>query len=136
MYGEGLLKGLGITIRHFFGRAITQQYPEEKPVLPERFHGLLSLDVARCTACGTCANFCPNGVIKISSERDEHKKRHLTEYKVNLFYCLFCGLCVEACPEGALRFTQNFELATYSRDGAVYDLYALGQGSAAGEVRG
>lgn len=134
VYGEGLLKGLGITIRHFFGKAITEQYPERRPKLAPRFHGLLSLDPTKCTACGTCANFCPNGVIRIKSERDEQKRRHLTGYEVNLLYCLFCGLCVEACPEDALRFTPHFELATYRRAGAIYDLYALSR-EAAGERR-
>ncbi|MGB9887287.1 MAG: NuoI/complex I 23 kDa subunit family protein [Moorellales bacterium] len=124
MYGRGLLKGLAITIRHFFGRAITEQYPEHRPVLAPRFRGLLSLAADKCTACGTCASSCPNRAIRIHTRRDE-KKRRLIGYEVNLLYCLFCGLCVEACPEGALSFSPDFELATYHRSGAIYTLYAL-----------
>ena len=125
MYGKGLLTGLGITLKHFFGKAVTEQYPEQRPKLSQRFQGFLALDAEKCTACGICANSCPNGVITGSSERDENKKRYLTGYKVELEYCLFCGLCVEACPQEALSWTQEFEHACYHREDTVYKLYEL-----------
>lgn len=121
MYGKGLLKGLSITAKHLFGKAITQQYPEEKPSLPERSHGFFEFILEKCISCGLCAKACPNNVIQLSSERGEDKKRKLTEYKMEIGYCLFCGLCVEACPTDALNFTSNFELSCYTRNCTVYD---------------
>lgn len=118
---------MGITIKHFFGKKVTEFYPEQPPRLYDRFHGVLSLKTAECTACGTCANVCPNGAIKITGERDESKKLHLTGYKINVFYCMFCGICVENCPRQCLYFSKEFELAGYSREVGIFDLYALGQ---------
>ena len=31
---------------------------------------------------------------------------------------MFCGLCEDACPVDALELTQDFELASYTREGA------------------
>lgn len=123
MYGQGLLKGLSITIKHFFEKKITQQYPEERPVLPDRFKGSLTLKVPKCIACGLCANSCPNHVIKIESEKDENNKKKLTGYKVMLERCLFCGFCVEACPTKALLWTKDFELTKFFRDDVNLDLF-------------
>lgn len=123
MYGQGLIKGLGITLKHFFGKKITQQYPEERPVLPDRFKGSLTLKVPKCIACGLCSNACPNHVIKVESVKDENNKKKLTGYKVMLERCLFCGFCVEACPTKALLWTKEFELTKFYRDDVNLDLF-------------
>ncbi|MEW6623269.1 MAG: NADH-quinone oxidoreductase subunit I [Bacillota bacterium] len=121
MYGKGLLTGLSITLKHLFGKAITQQYPEVKPVLPPNSHGFFDFSLDKCISCGMCAKSCPNNVIELASTRDENNKRKLTSFKMELGYCLFCGLCVEACPTDALNFTTDFELSTYRRDGTIYE---------------
>lgn len=123
MYGQGLLKGLRVTFRHFFGKALTEQYPERYPQLPPRSHGSFELEAGKCTGCGTCALSCPNKVISVDTFRDENKKRHVTGFKMELMYCLFCGLCVESCPSNALKFTTDFELSSYSRDDTILKLY-------------
>lgn len=123
MYGQGLIKGLGITLKHFFEKKITQQYPEERPVLPDRFKGSLTLKVPKCIACGLCSNACPNHVIKVESEKDENNKKKLTGYKVMLERCLFCGFCVEACPTKALLWTKDFELTKFYRNDVNLDLF-------------
>ncbi len=123
MYGKGLLTGLGITFKHFFGKAITEQYPEEMPNLSPIFHGSFALDVEKCIACGICAKTCPNNVITIESSKGEDKKRKLDSYQMDIGLCLFCGLCVESCPTDAINFTRDFELACYAREDAVLNLY-------------
>lgn len=124
MFGTGLLKGLRVTAKHLVGKAITEQYPERKPNLPPRSHGSFSFEPDKCNACGVCSNSCPNGVITVSSARDENKKRYLTGYRMDLGYCLFCGLCVESCPNEALHVDNNFELSAYRREDVTLVLFA------------
>jgi NADH-quinone oxidoreductase subunit I len=114
MFGIGLLKGLRITLKHFFGRRVTQGYPEEAAAAP-RYRGGFTLEAEKCTACGLCKNACPNRVITVEGEKGEDGKRRAAYYRLDLEYCLFCGLCVEACPFGALTHTQEFEHAGYHR---------------------
>ncbi|MGI9951060.1 NADH-quinone oxidoreductase subunit I [Moorellaceae bacterium AZ2] len=123
MFGQGLLKGLQITWHLAFGKAITEQYPERRPKLPPRSHGSFMLESEKCTACGVCANACPNHVISIQSRRDEDKKRRLTKYTMKLGQCLFCGLCVESCPSEALHFKPDFELACYNFEDTFHVLF-------------
>ena len=115
MFGVGLLKGLGVTLGHFFGKTITQEYPEVKPNLPPRSHGLLLFYPEKCISCSLCVTACPNRAIVLKSEKggEESKKRVLTEYVIDFRYCMFCGLCLDACPTSALEFSSFFETATY-----------------------
>ena len=42
---------------------------------------------------------------------------------------MFCGLCEDACPTDALELTQDFELASYTRDrGAIWNREMLEKG--------
>lgn len=125
MYGKGLLKGLKVTLKHFFGPHVTQYYPEERPKLPARFHGLLGFTPEKCISCGLCQNACPNRVITLKTEKggEDGKKRILAEYGMDFRYCMFCGLCIDACPTSALAFTHEFELATYHAEDACKIMY-------------
>ncbi len=124
MFGKGIFKGLKITIGHLFEKKVTQQYPEERPVLPARFKGSFDLNVAKCIACGLCSNACPNHVIKIESVKDENNKKKLTGYKMLAEQCLYCGFCVEVCPTKALQWNHDYERAKFFRDEVNLDLYA------------
>ncbi|MEQ8200058.1 MAG: NADH-quinone oxidoreductase subunit I [Syntrophomonadaceae bacterium] len=118
MIGKGLLKGLGITAKHAFEREITQQYPEERPFLQDRFRGSLAYDYPKCIACGLCIKACPNNVLTLETYKDEDtKKKKVDSYSIDLQYCLFCNLCVEICPTDTLYFTHEFELTTDNREG-------------------
>lgn len=117
MYGKGLLEGLGITLKHFFEKDITVQYPEERPVLYERFRGCLVFEFEKCIACGLCMRSCPNNVLSMETVKDEKtKKNKLMSYTIDLQYCMFCNYCVEVCPKSCIYFNHDFELSRFNRD--------------------
>lgn len=125
MKGQGLLKGLWITLKHTFEKDITIQYPEQMPYLQERFRGCLNFEYQKCIVCGLCTKACPNNVLSYESQPDPNsKKKRLLNYTIDLQYCMFCNLCVEACPNSCLHFTHNFELSEYQRDNIkiVYEI--------------
>ena len=131
-----LLKGLRFTFSQQ-GRAhtVTEQYPSERPHISERYRGAPRLNInpetreSLCIACDLCAVACPENLIVVGSERDP-KTRHkvLTTFTYDLSRCMFCGLCEDACPVDALELTQDFELASYTRQGLIWDRQMLEEG--------
>lgn len=114
---------------------VTEQYPQERPALAERYRGQPRMAVnpdtgkTLCTACELCALACPEKLIKISSERDPvTKRKKLINFTYDVSRCMFCGLCVEACNFECLELTQDYEMALYSRDGMVLDRERLERG--------
>ncbi|WP_196595024.1 NuoI/complex I 23 kDa subunit family protein [Pectinatus frisingensis] len=122
MQGKGLLTGLSVTIRHFFGKKVTVQYPEEKLPMSETFRGgKLVLDQKKCIGCRLCSMACPNEALDLTVETDENKKRHMTKYIHKSGRCLYCGFCVEACPTKAVTWDKNYAIACYTRTDLTYD---------------
>lgn len=114
MFGKGLLTGLGITLKNMVGPKNTEFYPEVKPILSPRVRSSMGLEKDKCISCNMCAMACPNGVIKLTSEKDEEtKKKVLKSYHMDVGRCLFCGMCTEVCPTKALTVTQEYENAMY-----------------------
>jgi len=107
------------------GPNITEFYPEEKPNLPTRVRSSMGLQREKCISCNMCVMACPNGVIKLTSEKDETtKKKVLTSYHMDVGRCLFCGLCVEACPTKAITVTQDYENAIFEPNELQWDMIA------------
>ncbi len=126
MKGKGLLTGMSLTLKHFFGKKETVLYPEQKIDMTENFRGgQLQLDKNKCIACKICAMNCPNQALDIAVEMvtvENKKKRQLKEYKHLSGRCLYCNFCVESCPTKALSWNRNYELAYYHRDELTYSL--------------
>lgn len=120
MYGFGLLKGLKITMKKFFQKKVTQQYPDVQPDLPVRSHGSFKFDFDKCISCNMCADACPNSVIRVDFTKDEKGKRVLQKYNMSLGYCLFCGLCVKACPKDAINFSTDFHMTCFDKVDTSY----------------
>ncbi len=126
MKGKGLLVGMSLTLKRFFGKKETVLYPEQKIDMTENFRGgQLQLAENKCIACKICAMNCPNQALDITVkmvEVDNKKKRQLTEYLHLSGRCLYCNFCVESCPTKALSWNRNYELAYYNRDELTYSL--------------
>jgi len=145
LYLVEILRGLGITARHFF-RSIrgmlrgsepnedmwTIQYPEVKRTPSERYRGAHRLNRdenghIKCVACYMCSTVCPTQCITIEAEEEPEeegygwKEKRPRSFKINMLRCMFCGFCVEACPKDAISMTKDYELADYTRADLVYD---------------
>jgi NADH-quinone oxidoreductase subunit I len=131
-----LLAGMRVTFRNQHPKElVTEQYPLERPQIAERYRGAPRLNVnaetneTMCIACDLCAVACPENLIVVGSERNEKTRRkELTYFTYDLSRCMFCGLCEDACPVDALELTQDFELASYTREGMIWDRAMLENG--------
>lgn len=131
-----LIKGLLTTFRHQHPKEIvTEQYPAQRPRIAERYRGAPRLNVdpdngeTLCIGCNLCALACPENLIVVTTIRNpETKKKELTTFTYDVSRCMFCGLCEDACPVDALELTQDFEMASYSREGAIWDRQTLEEG--------
>ena len=140
-----ILKGLGVTIRHFFsglagamtgnerGDNWTVQYPEEPAKVGPRMRGAHRLNkdeqgLIKCVGCLMCQTVCPAWAINIVAEEDpEHpdKERTPKVFEIDMLRCIFCGYCEEACPCDAISLTAEFEIADETRESLVYDMDRL-----------
>ena len=137
-----LIKGLLLTFSYQRPSAnYTEQYPKVRPKVAERFRGAPRLNndpdtgETLCIACNLCALACPEDCIDVIPMDVEvvvagkpRRKKVLDEFIFDTSRCMFCALCQEACPTYCLELTQDFELATYSRAGFVWNREMLEQG--------
>jgi NAD(P)H-quinone oxidoreductase subunit I len=115
-YGQGIAKGMALTLKHFFRRPITTQYPEQKLSVSRRIRGnQLVWEKEKCIACSACSRACPAGCLTIVTSRDENKKLKVDKLEQDIGICIACGLCVEACPQKTLFMSCNYEKSGYSR---------------------
>jgi len=110
-----MVKGLGVSMRHFFENVATRksvetiEYPEQQPHKPERYRGLHRLmhrddGAVRCVACQCCSTACPAHCITIVAEETNNaNEKRPAIFEIDELRCIACGLCVEACPCDAIR---------------------------------
>ena len=134
MYLIAIFKGLMITIKHFFRKKATIQFPEQVREMSPVYRGrhILKRDEQgreNCTACGLCALSCPAEAITMKAAERKVNEKHLYReekyaeiYEINMLRCIFCGLCEEACPKDAIYLTMSKELvpAGYHREDFIY----------------
>jgi NADH-quinone oxidoreductase subunit I len=134
--GVGLLKGLGVTLKHLLSRSITQQYPHEKPDLPPRTRGVIALKAENCTVCWKCSRECPDWCIYIESHKETHQPasggrarsaKLLDRFAIDYALCMYCGICVEVCPFDALFWSPEFEYAEYGITELIHEKEKLGE---------
>lgn len=141
LYGPAVIGGFKVTLRHFFKKKVTMQYPEEKWVVPEGYRGAPYLvkdqeGNTKCVSCQLCEFVCPPKAIKITPPGADWKladrpnaEKMPKEFEINMLRCIFCGFCQEVCPEEAIFLEQDYSLTGTSRQELIYNkekLLALG----------
>ena len=132
IYIPAIVKGLRITLRHFYKKIPTVKYPEQLRPYAKNFRGQHSLKRdeegrERCTACGLCALSCPAEAITMTAaERTKgeealyREEKYASVYEINMLRCIFCGLCEEACPKEAIYLDGPHVTADYLRKDFIY----------------
>jgi len=131
--------GMKITFKHLFVPAVTIQYPEVKPELPERERNRLFVNIDDCIGCDQCARACPVSCISIDTVKgipgedlgktSNGKKKALwvTKFNIDIAKCCFCQLCVFPCPTECIYMTDIYEYSEIERSNLLYDFVTLTQ---------
>ena len=129
--GTGLLKGLGVTIKHLFKRPSTLMYPHERSDLAPRTRGVIALMDENCTVCMLCSRECPDWCIYIESHKEtvppakeggrSRTRNVLDRFAIDFSLCMYCGICVEVCPFDALWWSPEFEYSEYHMDALLHE---------------
>ncbi|MEI6846164.1 MAG: NADH-quinone oxidoreductase subunit I [Candidatus Firestonebacteria bacterium] len=120
-----LLKGMGITLKYYFRKPVTVQYPYERREIAPVWRGTLrqlcdEKGEEICDGCQICARTCPVQCITMEVYKDPaDNKRKTSSYTVDFGRCMYCGLCVESCPKKCLIHTTDYEFVSYDRAGMV-----------------
>ena len=132
IYIPAILKGMSITLRHFFMKKATISYPEQTREFSKIYRGqhVLKRDEQgreRCTACGLCAVACPAEAITMTAserkpgeEKLYREERYASIYEIDMLRCIFCGDCEEACPKEAIFLTDRIVASEYKRKPFIY----------------
>ena len=120
-----LVSGMALTLKYFFKKKATLNYPFERGPLGPRFKGEHALrrypnGEERCIACKLCEAVCPAQAITIEAEPREDGSRRTTRYDIDMTKCIYCGLCEEACPVDAIVEGPNMEFAAETHAELIY----------------
>jgi NADH-quinone oxidoreductase subunit I len=132
LYLPALIGGFKVTLRHFFKKKVTMQYPEEKWVVPPDYRGAPYLvkdqeDRIKCVACQLCEFVCPPKAIRVTppgppgSPEAGNVEKAPKEFDIDMLRCIFCGYCQEVCPEEAIFLMKDYSLTGTTREELIYN---------------
>ena len=123
LYLPAIFQGLGLTIRQFFSKKWTMEYPEQTWEVKPGYRGLHRLNKddqgrVKCVACYMCSTVCPAHCIHITAEEAPWPDREKVPqtFDIDELRCIFCGLCEEACPEDAIELTRINDMHSLTRE--------------------
>ena len=145
IYLGTVVKGLGLTIKHFFGvlrdvfnwknktTATTMQYPEERWDFKDNFRGAPALVMdqhgrEKCVACQICEFVCPPKAITMwpaEFEESNSVEKYPERFEIDMLRCIYCGFCEEACPEEAIFLVKEAELVHEDKRAFIHDKHRL-----------
>ena len=132
-----ILIGMKVTFKHLFVPAVTIQYPDVKPQLPERERNRLYVNMDDCIGCDQCARACPVDCISIETVKalptddlgktSQGRKKALwvTSFTIDFSKCCYCQLCVFPCPTECIYMTDVYEFSEYERENLLYNFSTL-----------
>jgi NADH-quinone oxidoreductase subunit I len=133
LYLPAIANGFKVTLRHFFRKKVTLQYPEEKPAIPPGYRGAPYLvrdqdGNTKCVSCQLCEFVCPPKAIRIvppgpegqAADRPNAEKMP-REFEINMLRCIFCGFCQEVCPEEAIFLMEDYSLIGTNRQEMIFN---------------
>jgi formate dehydrogenase major subunit len=89
--------------RHQVSRS---RFPRRSPVIPDRSHPAMAVNLDACIACNLCVRACRevqvNDVIGMAGRGWSEKIVFDFDDPMGASTCVACGECVQACPTGAL----------------------------------
>ncbi|MBI4564873.1 MAG: NADH-quinone oxidoreductase subunit I [Planctomycetes bacterium] len=132
LYLPAVAKGLWVTMRRFFSRKETVEYPDQAKVPRKGYRGEHRLKKdeqgrMKCVACFMCQTACPAECIEIvagPSPWPDRDKIPVT-FNIDMLKCIYCGMCEEACPCDAIELTPTYNIVATSRADKIYDLHKL-----------
>ena len=90
----------------FFQGYRTGKFPDQPPVLPDRFNGRPVILGEKCINCGECSKACPANAVAFPGGK----------CSIDTGKCIFCGDCAEVCPRKAISFSKEYRLANMTRE--------------------
>ncbi len=132
-----VLIGMKVTWKHLFTPAVTIQYPDVKPKLPERARNRLYVNIDDCIGCDQCSMACPVNCIKIETIKSTpdvdlgltsvgtKKRLYVPRFDIDIAKCCYCGLCVYPCPTDCIKMTDVYEFSEFDRQNLIYSFAVM-----------
>ncbi len=132
-----VLKGMYVTMLHFFSKSVTVQYPKERLEIPKGSRNQLLNIIEDCIGCDQCVRACPVNCIYMetikSFEGDElgetstgrKKSLWIPSFTIDMAKCCFCGLCTYPCPTECLIMTDVYEYSKHDRNDLIFEFADL-----------
>ena len=120
---------MGATMRNFFSRSNTVQYPKVARPIPRQWRGGTfaltfdpKTDEENCIGCRLCEYICPSQIIAVTLRKGEKRENGIGATYCDVFTldyqaCMQCELCIQVCPTDAIVMTRYLAECPTTREG-------------------